>query len=185
MATVIPYNYLNQSMVATALIELKDDDSFYNPSLGHNGFAWDGILYSEGQQVSEISGVQYASWFIEADTPGPYRSAQANFPTAGLVLLSKVALTILDESTYPNLNLWMQFLLADLFLLVNNFTSSYTSESTIGFTPSGLAYADGVISVIYTPDEGASNITLGSGPASTMVLSIDFSQDRAYLDVAT
>jgi hypothetical protein len=177
---VIPYNYLNQSMVATALIELKDDDSFYNPSLGHNGFAWDGILYTDGQQVSEISGLQYASWFVEADTPGPYRSAQASFPTAGLVLLSKVALTILDESTYPNLTLWMQFLLADLYALTNNF-----NESTIGYTPSGLAYADGVISVIYTPDEGAENILQNDGPASTMVVTLDFTQDSFYLDVAT
>jgi len=175
-------------MVASQLIELKDDDSFYNPSLGHNGFAWNGLFYTDGVQGVDIIGsqsFQYASWFTEAETPGPYRSAQANFPTAGLVLLSKVALTILDESTYPNLTLWMQFLLADLYLLSNNFTQTNSQPSTIGYTPSGLAYADGVISVIYAPDEGAENILPGTGPASTMVLSIDFVQDQAYLDVAT
>jgi len=121
----------------------------------------------------------------------------------------------------------MQFLLGDQLILANNFNGS-----DVGFTPRSISYADGVISIAYEPDEGATNLTLvgtsppfdawsssaayavrdqvvlsgnlytciqdntnqpppnatfwtlGSGPASNLVVTVDFVQDRAYLDVA-
>jgi|SRR5208337_631392 len=174
------YDYLNQVIVATALIQPHDDDSFYNPTTNfHFGYAADGNFYLNG--VWQVGHPQ-ASWATE--TTGSYRGDGASFPTAGLILLSPVALTILDQST-PTLDatklpLWMQFLLSDMFALANNF-----NDALNGWTPSGLAYADGVISVIYTPDSG--NQTVTSPPTTidtTMVVTIDFVQDTAYLDVA-
>jgi hypothetical protein len=177
------YDFIHQNIVSTQLIQPKDDDSFYNPTIGHYGFAADGTHYTAGVQDS-VSGPVYASWYSE--TPGPYRGTGAVFPSAGLVLLSKVALTILDGTT-PKLNFWMQMILADDLALTNNFNGS-----TIGFTPRSLTYADGVISVIYAPDEGATNIVPSSqnptapksGAASNMVVTFDFTADNVYLDVA-
>lgn len=180
------YDYLDQNIVATALIQAFDNDSFYNPTTtGHNGFAADGTRYTNGVQDA---GPVLASWFSEfGSSNDPYRDDQAAFPSNGLILLSPVAMTILNESTpVPHANqlrLWMQFLMSDSFMMTNNF-----NQSLQGFTPSGLAYADGVISVTYTPDSG--NQTPTSPPVPTdpaqshMIVSIDFSQDSAYLDVA-
>jgi hypothetical protein len=174
------YDYLDQVIVATALIQPHDDDSFYNPGPpnAHYGYAFDGNWYIAG--LKQNSHPQ-ASWFTES--PSAYRGDGSGFPTAGLILLSPVALTILDQST-PTLDahqlpLWIQFLLGDMYALANNFDGALN-----GWTPSGLAYADGVISVIYTPDSG--NQVGGSPPSadSTMVVTIDFSQDAIYLDVA-
>ena len=161
------YDYLNQSMVASALIQPRDDDSFYHPELGHTGFAADGTRYTNGVQDP---GPVFALWYKEI--PGPYRSSTPNFPNAGLILLSRVALTILDESD-QTLPLWMKFLLSDSHALANNFDLALS-----GFLPTGLAYADGIISVTYKPDPGSITIT------SNMIVSIDFTQDQVYLDVA-
>lgn len=198
------YDYINQSIRATCLIEPKDDDSFYNPAtLGHSGFAWDGTLYIEGVQQITIASPPtpvYASWATEAS--GAYRGDSSTFPQAGLVLLSRVALTILDETTSA-LKLWMQFLLqsnvldpvssppvvAGSYALTDNFNGELN-----GWLPSGLAYADGVLSVTYSPDAGNRDgvVTSGSGSPpvtnynidSNMVVNIDFTQDKVYLDVA-
>ena len=43
----------------------------------------------------------------------------------------------------------MQFLLQDNNALANNFNGAVQ-----GFLPSGVVYADGIVSVIYTPDSG-------------------------------
>lgn len=180
------YDYLDQNIVASQLIQPRDNDSFYNPSTNaHYGYGADGFWYENG--VVQPSH-PLASWFTEAS--GPYRavgyptgSNSARFPQAGIILLSPVALTILDQSTptlkAQNLPLWMQFLLQDTYAMANNFDGNLN-----GWTPSGLAYADGVISIIYTPDSG--NQIGGAPPAadSTMVVTIDFSQDNVYLDVA-
>lgn len=161
------YDFLDQDIQSSQLIQVRDDDSFYNPALGHYGFAADGTHYTAGVQDA---GPVLASWYSE--TPGTYRGTKQAFPNAGLILLSKVSLVILDETTRA-LNLWMQFLLDDHFILTNNF-----SGGLIGFTPQSLCYADGILSVTYLPDEGSSGL-------SKMVVTIDFSQDLAYLDVAT
>lgn len=166
MAT-IPYDYLDQDIQATALIQVRDNDSFYNPLLGHTGFAADGTRYTAGVQDS---GPVFASWYNEA--AGLYRGTKVTFPNAGLILLSKVSLVILDETTRA-LALWMQFLLNDAYALTNNF-----SGGSVGFTPHSLCYADGVISVTYLPDEGAVDIL------SKMIVTFDFTQDTVYLDVA-
>ena len=166
--STIPYDYIDQDIQATALIQIRDNDSFFNPTIGHNGFAADGTRYTNG--VQDVGPV-LASWFTEQ--PGPYRGSKQPFPNQGLILLSKVALTVLDETT-RSLNLWIQFLLKDSYALTNNFTGGL-----IGFTPRSLSYADGIISVQYEPDEGAIDIT------SNMVVSLDFTQDNVYLDVAT
>jgi hypothetical protein len=155
------YDYIDQSIMATCLIQPKDIDSFYNPITQlHTGFAWDGQLYSAG-----IPQNTYATWY----------------PQAGLVLLSKVALTIVDEST-ANLNLWMQFLLDNEYALADNF-----NEELNGWLPSGLSYADGILSVIYSPDAGNKTGLATDGGYnvdSNMVVHVDFTQDKVYLDVA-
>jgi hypothetical protein len=166
------YSYLTQSIQSSCLILPKDIDSFYNPVVKtHTGFAWDGTYYIAGVQQA---GPVYASWYNEGVSA--YRGLLKTFPQAGLILLSKVALTILDESTSA-LTLWMQFLLSNNFALTDRFNSDLN-----GWTPSGLAYADGVLSVTYSPDAG--NGEGGYGVTSNMVVHLDFSQDTAYLDVA-
>jgi len=134
-------------------------------------------MYVNGvQQTSSI----LASWYTEG--AGSYRGILPTFPKAGLVLLSNVALTILDETT-ASLNMWMQFLLADSFALANNFNGELN-----GWQPAKLAYADGIISVIYTPDSGnLSGLAAddsGYNVNSNMVVNLDFAQDRVYIDVA-
>jgi hypothetical protein len=134
---------------------------------------------------TSTSGVasQVASWYAEFQEGGDnYRDDRGVFPQAGLILLSPVSLVILDETTGA-LNLWMQFLLSDNYMFGNNFNGSNQ-----GWTPSAVNYADGVISVTYLPDPGNQpphNPAVPTDPAqSHMVLSIDFTQDGAYLDVA-
>jgi len=244
------YDYLDQNIVATCLIQAYNNDSFYNPTTNnHSGFAADGTYYLNGvQQVGAGSplGPTYASWYLELANPTlsgpePSRDASATFPAYGIILLSPVAMTILDESTpVPQANqlkMWMQFALADGYMMTNNY-ATFLSPSVLaiqGFTPSGLSYADGIISISYTPDSGnqppapagtlpwvsttaylmgqvvlagnpatawiALSNSLGMEPTSSsafwatypqvgdsaqshMVVSIDFSQDAAYVDVA-
>ena len=185
------YDYINQAIVASCLIQPKTIDSFYNPvSQSHTGYAWDGTLYSAGVQEA---GPVYASWYTEG--AGDYRGNLPTFPTTGIVLLSNTALTILDGSTFA-LNMWMIFLFQNVlitpstgspgglgFALVNNFNSELN-----GWKPSSLAYADGILSAICTPDygnqSGASLDSTSYNINSNMVIHIDFSQDRVYLDVA-
>ena len=165
------YNYLNQSIVSSCLIESKDIDSFYNPTtLRHTGFAWDGQLYYQGVLQP---GPVYASWYSEG--AGTFRGSLQTFPQEGLVLLSKVALSILDEST-TNLTMWMQFLIQNDYAFPDNF-----NDELNGWRPSGLAYADGILSITYIPDYGNQPDNI----LSNMVVSIDFTQDKVYLDVAT
>lgn len=164
---VISYDYLNQDIQATALVQVRDDDSFFNPGLGHYGFAADGTRYTAGIQDA---GPVFASWYSEI--PGPYRGPKPTFPNAGLILLSKVALTILDETT-RDLILWMQFLLADNQALTDNFDGGINS-----WTPRSLNFADGVLSVTYEADEGNTDIV------SPMVATFDFTQDKVYTDIA-
>lgn len=193
MATV-PYNYIYQSILASSLIEPKDIDSFYFPTTQlHTGYAWDGTLYYNGvQQVGPI----YASWYLEG--AGDYRGSMAAFPQTGLVLLSNTAMTITDGST-ASLELWMLFLLQNniinptgeittpmmplgSFALANNFNSELN-----GWLPSGLTYANGIVSVIYSPDYGNQSGVVAGGSYninSNMVVNIDFTQDTVYLDVA-
>jgi hypothetical protein len=176
----VPYNYIGQPVVSTALIQQMDDDSFYFPSQnGHTGFAFDGQHYTNG--VQDLSPPTSASWYTEG--PGAYRGASARFPSYGLALLGRASLTILDEST-PDLALWMTFLLEDGLMLANNFAldnpdfSSPPALDLMGFLPKGLAYANGVISVVYSPDPGSEAVTSG------MAVNVDFARDTAYLDVA-
>jgi len=203
------YDYLDQNIVATCLIQAYNNDSFYNPAANfHTGFAADGTFYLSGvQQVGAGSppGPIYASWYLElahptASGPEPSRDASATFPAYGIILLSPVAMTILDESTpVPQANqlkMWMQFALADAYMMTNNYVSALSPPQLAiqGFTPSGLSYADGIISITYTPDSGNQPPVLSGTPdpipqpgdsaQSHMVVSIDFSQDAAYVDVA-
>jgi hypothetical protein len=206
------YNYLTQNIVATCLIQAYNNDSFYLPTTNnHTGFAADGTYYLNGvQQFAPGSPPTpiYASWYKEfsnptASGPQPDRDDQATFPTYGLILLSPVAMTILDQSTpvpqADELKMWMTFGMADQYMMSNNYVAFLPTPGLAiqGFTPSGLSYADGIISIIYTPDAGnqAPALIEGSPPApgipvsgdssqSHMVVSIDFAQDLAYLDVA-
>jgi hypothetical protein len=192
------YDFIDQNIVASCLIQSHTDDSFYNPvANSHTGYAFDGNYYSQGVIQA---GIQQASWFTEYGT-NVYRGDKAAFPTYGLVLLSPVSLVILDQtisvSVASALPLWMQFILADNNALANNFNGAVQ-----GFLPASVCYADGVISVTYTPDAGNEPAELGAAPQppflttnlptnypivsaqSRMVVSIDFVRDFVYLDVA-
>jgi hypothetical protein len=185
------YDFIDQNIVASCTIEKRTDDSFYFPDLGdnqHTGFAFDGSYYRVGVLQPDTP---RASWFTEAF--GTYRGSTPAFPTYGLVLLSPAALAILDQSvpvlTAGQLPLWMLFVLGDTNALANNYNGSVQ-----GFLPRGVCYADGVVSVTYSPDPGnqPNNLThpiltplVAPPPAqSSMVVSIDFTLDRVYLDVA-
>lgn len=160
------YNYLNQEIQSSLLIVPKDNDPFFFPTqLAHTGFAFDGFFYDQGVKTAA-----QASWFLEPQ--GPYRGPLPSFPEAALVLLSQAALTILDE-TNPSLPLWMQFLLNNANALTDNF-----SGDLIGFTPTGLSYAAGILVVVYAPDAGSLD-------QSALAVNLDFTQDGAYLFVAT
>jgi hypothetical protein len=199
------YNFIDQNIVSSCLIQAHTDDSFYNPIPNqHTGFAFDGNHYTLGVQDSIASpwvasgGNLQATWWTEAQSGNPYRGDQQNFPTYGLVLLSPVSLVILDQSVPVSvataLPLWMQFILSDNTMLANDFDGAVQ-----GFSPSSVCYADGIISVTYTPDPGnqpgysqSQHPILTPYPApypvvgvdSNMVVSVDFGQDSAYLDVA-
>lgn len=153
-----PYDFIDQNIVASCLIQPYDDDSFYNPTRNlHTGYAFNGSHYTLGVQDDPASpwhangGNLQATWWSEVGNP--YRGDQQNFPTYGLVLLSPVSLVILDQSTQVSvataLPLWMQFLLEDTNALANDFNGAIQ-----GFLPSGVCYADGIISVTYSPDAG-------------------------------
>lgn len=160
------YDYLDQALSASILVQPFDNESFFHPKIGHTGFAYDGTRYTNGIQDP---GPVFSSWYIEA--PGPYRSAAKPFPTQAIVLLSKVSMVILDE-TNSNLPLWMQFLLEDNFALPDNFENAF-----IGFTTQLLTYSNGVISVTSVPDPG-------SQIQSNMIVTFDFVADQTYLYVA-
>jgi hypothetical protein len=183
------YDFIDQNILASTNIQPLDDDSFYFPVRNqHTGWAFDGKYYQAGVLQP---GVQPPSWFTEAFSV--FRGSTQAFPTYGLVLLSPAALSILDQSTpvktAPQLPLWMLFVLGDNNALANNF-----NNSNQGFLPKSVCYADGVISVTYSPDPGNQPDNLvhpiltppptPPSAQSSMVVSIDFTQDRVYLDVA-
>jgi hypothetical protein len=160
------YDYLDQSLSASLLILPYDNDGFFSPGIGLTGFAFDGTHYTNGIQDA---GPVFASWYVEA--PGPYRSTTKAFPSQAIVILSQVALTIMDGTiNFPPL--WMQFILQDSAGLANNF-----SNQLIGFTPKFLTYSNGVLSVIAPPDAG-------STIQSNMILTFDFVADQIFLYVA-
>jgi hypothetical protein len=185
------YNWIFQDIVASTLISPTTADSFYFPVQNqHSGFAIDGQLYVNGILIASPTPIPspyqsyQASWLTEFLTaPNPFRGSSAQFPSAGLILVSPVAMTILDATVNPPA-LWMQFLLADgggngfSYAMTDNYNASLQ-----GFTPSGVNYSDGIVSVIYTPDAG--NQDGGGGTTSNLVLTVDFSQELIFLDVAT
>ena len=144
------YDFIDQNIVSSCLVQSYTDDSFYNPVVNqHTGFAFDGSYYLQG--VLESTHAK-ASWFTEFGT-NPFRGSTAAFPSYGVILLSPVSLVILDQSKAvqmaSSLPLWMQFILGDNNGLANNFDSSVQ-----GFLPARVVYADGIVSVTYTPDSG-------------------------------
>ena len=162
------YNFVNQSIVSSLLINVKDDDPFFNPILlALSGFSANGFYYDSGVKTSAT-----ASWYSEPQ--GEFRGPLQTFPQSALVLLSYAALTILDVSnavqTSSMLPLWMQFILSDDYALTDNFDPN----ALIGYTPAGLSYGGGVIAVNYTPDAGAS-------PQGGMAVNLDFTLDSVYL----
>jgi hypothetical protein len=160
------YDILGQSIVSSLLVVVQDNDPFFNPSLlNFTGFSSNGFFYDDGVKTST-----QASWFLEAQSPT--RGPLPSFPTAALVLLSSTSLSIFDATNTSGLALWMQAVVENTSALANNF-----NNTLVGFTPSGLSYATGIISVIYTPDAG-------STIQSTMVVNFDFTQDDVYLYVA-
>lgn len=193
------YDFIDQNILASCLIQPHDDDSFYNPVRNlHTGYAFNGQHYTLGVQDtgSTFAGNLQASWWTE--TNNLYRGDQQDFPTYGLVLLSPVSLVILDQGTPVSvataLPLWMQFVLGDYNALANDFNGAIQ-----GFTPSAVCYADGIVSVTYVPDSGnQASYSPGHSPVfppypspyptigvtSHMVVNIDFTQDSCYLDVA-
>src|SRR5271170_5185976 len=89
------YDFIDQQIVSSCLIQSYTDDSFYNPVVNsHTGFAADGNFYSQG--VLQPAHAQ-ASWFTEFGT-NPFRGSTAVFPAFGLILLSPASLAIFDQS---------------------------------------------------------------------------------------
>ena len=84
------YDWVNQDIVASALIEPSDADPFFNPAaLSHNGYDRNGDWYTDG---AVNPAVPKASWWQEFSAlPGPFRGSAAAFPQYGLVLLSPAA----------------------------------------------------------------------------------------------
>jgi hypothetical protein len=144
------YNFIDQNIVSSCLIQGHTDDSFYNPvQNSHTGYAADGSYYSAG--VLQTTHAK-ASWFTEFGS-NPFRGDQAAFPEFGIALLSPVSLVILDQTKSvaqaEQLPLWMQFILQDNNALANNFNGAVQ-----GFLPASVIYADGIVSVTYSPDSG-------------------------------
>src|SRR5208283_4720672 len=115
------YDFIDQNIVSSCLIQSYTDDSFYNPVVNqHTGFASDGNYYSVG--VLDPTHPK-ASWFTEFGT-NPFRGNQAQFPAYGIALLSPVSLVILNQGkaveNAVDLPLWMQFVLGDNNALANN-----------------------------------------------------------------
>src|SRR5271170_1035672 len=164
------YDFIDQNIVASCLIQPHDDDSFYNPIRNqHTGYAFNGTHYTLGVQDTDstFAGSLTASWWAESQIGNPFRGDQQNFPTFGLVLLSPVSLVILDQSIPVSvataLPLWMQFLLGDTNALANDFNGAVQ-----GFLPSSVCYADGIISVTYTPDSGNQLYFISTGVVSAV-----------------
>src|SRR5258708_1284371 len=106
------YNFIDQNIVSSCLIQSYTADSFYNPVVNQQtGFAFDGSYCSLG--VIDPTHAK-ASWFTEFGT-NSFRGEQAPFPSFGVVLLSPVSLVILDQTKSvahaEDLPLWMQFIL--------------------------------------------------------------------------
>jgi hypothetical protein len=151
------YNFINQNVLATIAINARNNDPFFNPeALGLTGYAYNGFYYTLGVQSST-----QASWFTEGE--GLFRGSSAPFPQSSVVILSDVALSIVDQD--QSLDLWMTFLIQDNYALPNNY--NYTAQ---GFKPSGLEYACGRIVVNYTPDPGSQS-------PNVMSVTLDFVND--------
>jgi hypothetical protein len=203
----VAYDIIDQSIMASCLIQGRTNDSFFFPTgqNQHTGYAFNGLHYTLGvpDTAATFAGNLLASWWTEAQSGNPDRGDQRNFPTYGLVLLSAEAMVILDQATpvalAAELPMWMVFVLENTNALANNFNGAIQ-----GFIPSGVCYADGIISVSYVPNSGNQRSYNPAGspavaspiiqpyPApypivavnSNMVVNIDFAQDTAYLDVA-
>jgi hypothetical protein len=67
----------------------------------------------------------------------------------------------------------MGFLFGDGYALGDN----YNLSLAVGFNPSSVQYANGIITVTMTPDAGSAN-------QSIVAINIDFSTDSVYLDTA-
>lgn len=162
----LPYQSLNQPVITSLSIAVKDDDSFFAPTrLAHTGFGFDGRHYTSGVPDAGHS----ASWATErlSATRGPLTS----FPTEALVLVCRASITIFDASS-DSLNLWMLFYLADSFAYPVNFTSGVAS-----FIAASISFADGLLSVVLKADPG-------SMAAPVAVLTFDFGGDAVYSDVS-
>lgn len=158
------YSPLQQPVLTSLSISLKDDDSFFNPGLlGHTGFAYDGFMYAEGTQ----NPTQRASWFTE--TPSATRGSMATFPTQAVVLISGGSLTILDASS-ATLTPWMIFIYCDTYAFPNNFPGTLVSFSAVSAT-----FAAGRLTIVLNADPGAIGMTVA-------VLTLDFAADSAYID---
>src|SRR5271157_811561 len=178
----IPYAFLTQNIIASCLIQVAANDSFFNPeALEHTGFAFDGTHYTQGVQDTQVIslspydvGPVFASWYTETQTTFDprFRGPLQTFPTAGLVLLSPIAMSIYVAVANP-LALWMGFLFGDGYALGDN----YNLGLAVGFKPSSVQYANGIITVTLTPDAGSAN-------QSIVAINMDFSTDSVYFDTA-
>jgi hypothetical protein len=157
------YDYLGQPVLTSMLCFQRDVDSFFNPTeLGHTGFAFDGLSYTNG-----VAGTTKASWSTESqgDARGPLQS----FPTQALVIVSRAVLSLIDATT-PALNLWSLSYLADVYGFTDN-----PQQHAQGYLPSAVTWNNGLLTVTMSPDVGSSNL-------SPNVITFDFVQDAIYAD---
>jgi hypothetical protein len=159
------YDYLDQPVLSSLIIQKQEMDSFFSPALlGHSGFSADGLYYVNGIVNPQLQ----ASWYTE--TAGTERSSAQAFPDRTLVIASRASLALLSAVT---MELWMLFYLGDDKALRYNPTGVQLS-----YTPSGLSWANGLLTLNLTADAGDST-------QAPYALTIDFTRDQVYADTHT
>jgi hypothetical protein len=159
------YTIVNAPIINSLLIFEKDFDSFFAPATyEHTGYANDGFWYNQGF----VNTGRVASW--SSETPGSFRGENPSFPSSVLAVLGASSL-ILFDITENTPALWLTSLLGDSLALASNINQ----QVGVGYTPSDLSWANGLLSVNYVPDPGASLKT-------TITVTFDFTRDQVYLD---
>ena len=164
------YDALNQSVITSLSISVKDDDSFFTPvRLAHNGFASDGFFYTAGVQNPAVQ----ASWATEL--PSDTRGALPSFPTSAVVLVNRASVAILDAAD-DLIQIWMIFYLCDQYALPVNFTNAIGS-----YTAQSASWAAGRLSVVLVADPGS---PVSATTSHVAVLTLDFANDSVYIDLS-
>lgn len=147
-----------------------ETDLFFHPTYGGGltGYAANGSHYTKGVENS----LKKASWWNEATGGGDQttRGALQPFPSASLILVTGGSISILNPA--DNLSMWMIFKKKE----GNVYSDTYNLGNGTAFTPVGVNYDSGVISVSMEPQ-------IGSTFGDKVTLCIDFANDFVFLDI--